>query len=165
MVRLQTGMDGSTNRLTRTTRNQQVSYKETSSKNTKVADKPKTSNSDSKTGPSSSTAGIANAKNQKKSFPVRPSLNATRLSTSSQNLIAPPSENSALEERVRALELRLNTTEACLDLLKVENSNLRQTINELQSEVSRFKEQDEHLRTSLALSRERNLIGSTRTQR
>lgn len=56
------------------------------------------------------------------------------------------------EDRFRALELRLATLESSYNQLNTENSELRQTVNHLQSEIVQLKDQGERFRTSVTSS-------------
>lgn len=77
----------------------------------------------------------------------------TRLSTSASTSTVPrlsttTAQNQNLSDSVRSLESRLSALEALVSQLTSENSDLRQTVTNLQTEVTLCKNQAEHHQTS-----------------
>lgn len=134
---------------TRSTRNQQVNYKETANKTSKAATQPiKTksikASATKRSSPASATKRSAAAV-------IKPP-SASRLSSTSRNSIIPAAQNVSSGDRVRNLELRLESLETSFNRLNTENSDLRQTIDKLQLDITQLKDQAVQLCSSITSS-------------
>lgn len=129
---------------TRSTRNNLVNYKETSTKTSKAATKliktkPITTSTVSSVKPASATSKLSSI--------ARPSLSAVRslrLSSSPQTSV----QSVTSADKVQALESGLNNLEISFNNICAENTNLKQAVNKLQGEVFQLKDQIELLRTT-----------------
>lgn len=141
-------------REVRSTRNQQVNYKDTS-KSSKAPRSIATS------GATTSTASSSTINVKSKSSGPRPQLTTvssrlstvnSRLSTSNQSPTAQPALKEILEAKINALESRLNAIETSFNQVLTENAELRLNIENLQSDFSQLKDQKNRLRSSNASS-------------
>lgn len=125
---------------TRSTRNSQARYKETTNKSAKT---PSLINNSTST--SCTTSSTARAKTKLSVAKPSPATVTSRLSTSSQ---IPTTQKVILEEKIRTLELRLSSIETSFNQLLTENAKLRESVVNLQSEFSQLKDQNELPRPS-----------------
>lgn len=123
-------------RQTRSTRNKQVSYKETSSKNSKTT-KTSLANPTPTSGVSSAIA--TSVLTNSRLSASRLSVNANRLSTSSERSSTPVTQKVIFEGKILALESRITAIEESFIQLQTENSVLRQTVENLQSLLSNYE--------------------------